>query len=294
MSPAAKSAAGQAGPSSRSIAAAASDASPTGANSSAASGASPSDASSSAAASSSSAAPADPLRMAQPRIIPSARRVDPAAEKRELTERLLNRSGGARFKEMSATPPRLESHDDEDDGAMSRLAQCLGNLERSAALQPPRGCGVSDEGRHELQQRLDGSPSRYLGAAAASGGSTGFFGAGSLPSIPSMTSVPPAKPDPPAKPAEPRAVPLPSEDAPAASTPSSPPGAKAFALSVQLADGQVSVLGFDKGDDLLQIVTDFRTCHRLRDLFEGPLLSHAELMLCMGRKEDRLDIIDLV
>jgi len=72
------------------------------------------------------------------------------------------------------------------------------------------------------------------------------------------------------------------------------PKCPTFRLHVQLADGQVKDLEFALSDDLQACVSAFvQACH-LRELFQEPLLGHMELMVHMDRRDDTVDIVDLL
>mmetsp|Transcript_85777 Transcript_85777/g.243296 ORF Transcript_85777/g.243296 Transcript_85777/m.243296 type:complete len:108 (+) Transcript_85777:175-498(+) len=74
----------------------------------------------------------------------------------------------------------------------------------------------------------------------------------------------------------------------------SPTPAEAFQLYVQIADGNAPVLDFNASDDLPERIGSFVARHKMRDLFEGPLLERARLMVRTGQQEDTVDIIELL
>merc|ERR1712083_17905 len=65
-------------------------------------------------------------------------------------------------------------------------------------------------------------------------------------------------------------------------------------LRVQLADNKVHQLEFTSDDDLPRRIKRFVEENNVKDIFEGPLLAHAESMSRCGKLEDSVDIVDLL
>lgn len=65
-------------------------------------------------------------------------------------------------------------------------------------------------------------------------------------------------------------------------------------LEVLLNGEILGTLQFGGEESVEASCTTFVTAHRLRDLFLAPLITHAELMVHMGKESDSVDVIDLL
>merc|ERR1712050_242725 len=64
----------------------------------------------------------------------------------------------------------------------------------------------------------------------------------------------------------------------------------AYRLVVEVDAGRAHTLELSSGDDLAKRVWDFVAQHRMKEVFEGPLLERAQSMLSSQQREDRVDI----
>eukprot|EP00931_Biecheleriopsis_adriatica_P045002 TRINITY_DN25791_c0_g1_i1.p1 TRINITY_DN25791_c0_g1~~TRINITY_DN25791_c0_g1_i1.p1 ORF type:complete len:495 (-),score=101.43 TRINITY_DN25791_c0_g1_i1:70-1554(-) len=71
-------------------------------------------------------------------------------------------------------------------------------------------------------------------------------------------------------------------------------GDNAIALDVSLDDTKLGTLVFRLGQDIEDVCQQFIQTHRLRPVFKGPLESHVELMVHMGKKHGAVDVVELL
>eukprot|EP00418_Pyrodinium_bahamense_P003088 CAMPEP_0179019522 /NCGR_PEP_ID=MMETSP0796-20121207/4909_1 /TAXON_ID=73915 /ORGANISM="Pyrodinium bahamense, Strain pbaha01" /LENGTH=1078 /DNA_ID=CAMNT_0020715307 /DNA_START=14 /DNA_END=3250 /DNA_ORIENTATION=- len=247
----------------------------------------------------------DPLNTAKPLVV-AAKPLDPAAEKRDIAERLRIRRGGTRVAlQETQGLERQCSMDSDDEGSLMRLSHALSSLERTAAskLKDYAGDAVAQEGYHSLQRRLESGPEEPVHPASSvrHSGDASSPTMGQRPELPLLVARP---------------APDSADDAnfgesdagarqqgvsaapPAPAQPTPPEGfprqASVFRLSVQVSEDRVCQIEFGATDDLPQLVKDFIAQNHMRELFEGPLLKHAQLMRQSGREHDSVDIVDLL
>lgn len=235
----------------------------------------------------------DPLATAAPRVV-NSKPLNPAAEKREIAERLLIRRGGPLVSLDGQPLPSLRNSSvDSDDGSLQQLAQALSSLERSASDRLGAQA-VAQEGHHDLQHRLDSSspvrPSCGTKADSLVPEEASFM----TPFVSftrSQQEYGPrhsvgAKPEP--------LGPDPGDAALMESGHSNACDGQ-FRLNVQLADGKAEVLEFQRGDEAIRHqVEEFVTRNKLRDIFVDPLLERLSNMVLSNQVEDSVDVIDLL
>lgn len=68
----------------------------------------------------------------------------------------------------------------------------------------------------------------------------------------------------------------------------------AFRLRTELCGVAVGILTFRIDDNLEEVCRDFVAAQRLKELFLAPLETHVAMMLHMDKREDDVDIIDLI
>lgn len=74
----------------------------------------------------------------------------------------------------------------------------------------------------------------------------------------------------------------------------SPSRSAAYELEVQLSGEVLGTLCFRLDESLEAACREFRTAHRLRDVFQAPLETHLELMIHMDRRAGSVDVLDLL
>jgi len=243
----------------------------------------------------------DPLSTAKPLVV-VARALDPAAEKRDIAERLRIRHGGTRvlLQETSQCLDRQRScsMDSDDEGSLMRLSHALSSLERTAAtkLTDYAGDAVAQEGYHSLQQRLEPGPEEPFRPASVARLSTSSASASvSQQDLQLRASRPTATVDPALacgrRGDSATSPPAPDQPVPPGPTPRQ---RNVYTLNVQVSEERVCHIQFVNGDNLLQLVKDFLTQNHMREIFEGPLLRRAELMRLSGIQEESVDIVDLL
>lgn len=264
----------------------------------------------------------DPLTTAKPLLV-TAKPLDPAAEKRDISERLRIRHGASRVALQETSQAlerkRSQSMDSDDEGSLMRLSHALSSLERTAATKS-RDCAgdsVAQEGYHSLQLRLEPGPEEPVRpaspakpSAAATFGGSGECGVEAV----AVKGQRLGGPTPVVRPAHDSADDANFEDydsggpagqrdtqgraptllPPEQSVPTPATQSQVFQLSVQVSDDKASQIEFVSIDDLPRLVEDFLAQNKVKDLFKGPLLRHLEMMRDTGRQKDSVDIVDLL
>jgi len=67
-----------------------------------------------------------------------------------------------------------------------------------------------------------------------------------------------------------------------------------FHLEVLLSGEALGSLRFARSDSIEAVCQEFVTEKRLRPIFHGPLVAHAELMIHMDKRSDTVDALELI
>jgi len=110
----------------------------------------------------------NPLASSKPRLV-TAGPWDPAAEKRDISRRMLIRGGSQLVARQEMEKPgklRGDSWDSDDSGSLQRLSTALSSLERTAKMGEAAAEAVPEEGQHSLRDRMEPMPAAQASVRA--------------------------------------------------------------------------------------------------------------------------------